>query len=228
VENIQAIRQEPKQDATDDLPSEAKENRRDPFWKFGVLVPRTRAPAVEINKKNGNTHWQDALVTEMKQLLEYNTFVNKGKGGTPPAGYKRIRCHMIYDVKHDGRHKARLVASGHLTDPNTESVYSGFVSLRGKWLIVFLEELKLLDPWGANVGNAYLEANTKESAYIIGRPDFGPLEGHVLIIFKAFYGLRSSGLCWYQRLSDVLRVFGFNPTKAEAEILMRENNGLYE
>jgi hypothetical protein len=37
---------------------------------------------------------------------------------------------MIYDVKHDGRCKARLVAGGHLTDPNTESVvYSGVVSL---------------------------------------------------------------------------------------------------
>jgi hypothetical protein len=110
--------------------------RRDPFWKFGVLVPRTHKQAVEIDEKNGNTCWQDAEATEMRQLLEYNTFIDKGKGGTTPTGYKRIRCHMIYDVKHDGRHKARLVAGGHLTDPNTESVYSGVVSLRGIRLVV--------------------------------------------------------------------------------------------
>jgi hypothetical protein len=41
---------------------------------------------------------------------------------------RRYRCHIIYDVKHDGWHKARLVAGGHPTDPNTESVYSGVVS----------------------------------------------------------------------------------------------------
>jgi hypothetical protein len=202
--------------------------RREPFWKFGVLVPRTHAQAFDIDQKNGNTLWQDAEATEMRQLLEYNTFVDKGKGGIPPAGYKRIRCHMIYDVKHDGRHKARLVAGGHLTDPNTESVYSGVVSLRGIRLVIFLAELNRLELWGADVGNAYLEANTKESVYIVGGPEFGALEGHTLIIFKALYGLRSSGLCWYQRFSDVLRAIGFNPTKAEAEIWMRENNGLYE
>jgi Reverse transcriptase (RNA-dependent DNA polymerase) len=64
--------------------------------------------------------------------------------------------------------------------------------------------------------------------YINGGPEFGPLEGHTFIIFKALYGLRSSGLCWYQRFSDVLRAIGFKPTRDEAEIWMRENDGLYE
>jgi hypothetical protein len=48
---------------------------------------------------------------------------------------------MIYDLKHDGRHKSCLAAGGHLTVPNTESVYSGVISLRGIRLIPFLGEL---------------------------------------------------------------------------------------
>ena len=202
--------------------------RREPFWKFGVLVPRTHAQAVELDRINGNTKWQDAEETEMRQLIEYQTFVDKGKGGEAPAGYKKIRCHMIYDVKHDGRHKARLVAGGHLTDPNTDSVYSGVVSLRGIRLIVFLAELNSLELWGADVGNAYLEAKTKEKVYIVAGPEFGRLEGHTLLIDKALYGLRSSGLCWHQRFADVLRDMGFVQSKAEADIWMRENDGLYE
>jgi hypothetical protein len=69
---------------------------------------------------------------------------------------------MIYDIKHDGHHKACLVAGGHLTDSNTESMYSGVVSLRGIRLVIFLAELNQLEIWGADVGNAYLEALTKE------------------------------------------------------------------
>ena len=61
---------------------------------------------------------------------------------------------MVYDVKLDGRYKSRLVAGGHLTDPNTESVYSGVVSLRGIRLVSFLAELNNLDLWGADIGNA--------------------------------------------------------------------------
>jgi hypothetical protein len=202
--------------------------RREPFWKFGVLVPRTHSQAMEIDMKNGNTKWQDAEETEMSQLSEYQTFVDKGKGGQAPAGYKKIRCHMIYDVKHDGRHKARLVAGGHLTDPNTESVYSGVVSLRGIRLVVFLAELNGIELWGADVGNAYLEAKTKEKVYIVGGPEFGILAGHTLLIDKALYGLRSSGLCWHQRFADVLRSMGFVQSKAESDIWMRESDGLYE
>jgi Reverse transcriptase (RNA-dependent DNA polymerase) len=123
---------------------------------------------------------------------------------------------MIYDVKHDGRHKARLVAGGHMTEINTESVYSGVVSLRGIRLVIFLAELNQLELWGADVGNAYLEALTKEKVYIIGGPEFGDLIGHTLLIFKALYGLRSSGLCWHQRFADVLRSMGFVQSRAES------------
>jgi hypothetical protein len=136
--------------------------RRNPFWKFGGLVPRNHAQAMELDKQNGNSKWQDAEATKKSQLMEYNTFIGKGIGGVTPNGYKKIRCHMIYDVKHDGRQKARLVTGGHLTNHNTESVYSGVVSLHGIRLIVFLAELNALEVWGADVGNAYLEALTKE------------------------------------------------------------------
>jgi hypothetical protein len=68
---------------------------------------------------------------EKSHLKECNTFIDRGIGGIAPNGYKKIRCHMIYDVKHDGQHKAQLVAGGYLTDPSTESVYSGVVSLHG-------------------------------------------------------------------------------------------------
>jgi Reverse transcriptase (RNA-dependent DNA polymerase) len=71
-------------------------------------------------------------------------------------------------------------------------------------------------------------SNYKEKVYIVAGPEFGPLEGHTLIIFKALYGLQSSGLCWYQRFVDVLRAIWFYPTKVESEIWMRENDGLYK
>jgi Reverse transcriptase (RNA-dependent DNA polymerase) len=93
-------------------------------------------------------------------------------------------------------------------------------------LVVLLAELNQLELWGADVGNAYLEALTKEKVYIIAGPEFGDLEGHTLPIFKALYGLRSSSLCWHQHFADVLRATGFHQSKAESDIWMRENNGL--
>ena len=55
-------------------------------------------------------------ITELNQIDEYKSFIDKGVGFNPGSDFKKIRVHMVYAVKHDGRHKARLVAGGHLTE----------------------------------------------------------------------------------------------------------------
>jgi hypothetical protein len=65
-------------------------------------------------------------------------------------------------------------------------------------MVAFLSELNGLDLWATDIGNAYLEVKTSELLYIIAGPEFGDLERHMLIIYKALYGLRSSGLRWHE------------------------------
>ena len=79
-----------------------------------------------------------------------------------PKGYHRIKVHLVFGVKFDGRHKARLVADGHLTPEPIENIYSGVVSLRNPRLVIFPGKLNNLDLWGADIRNAYLEALTDE------------------------------------------------------------------
>ena len=158
------------------------------------------------------------MALELAQLQEYETLKSLGYKAKVPAGYKKIRVHFVFDVKHDGRHKSRLVAGGHLTDDPIDSVYSGVVSLRSLRLVVFLAELNNLELWGADVGNAYLEAHTKEKVCIEGGEGFGDLKGHMLIIHKALYGLKSSGLRWHEKFSDTLRDMGFEISKADPDV----------
>ena len=66
-------------------------------------------------------------------------------------------------VKFDGRNKARLVADSHLSPEPVENIYSGVVSLRNLRLVIFLGKLNNLDIWGADIGNAYLEALTENA-----------------------------------------------------------------
>ena len=104
------------------------------------------------------------------------------------------------------RRKARLVAGGHLTAPTlNDSPYAGIASIKSIRTCIFLAEHNDMLLWAADVGNAYLEAWTKEKLYITAGPEFGPLEGHTLIVDKALYGLRSSGARWAERLADSLR-----------------------
>jgi hypothetical protein len=94
--------------------------------------------------KNGNRKWQEAEELEIALMSEYGVVSNKGKETTLPEEYIKIKCRMIHDVKHDGRHCARLVAGGHLTPIPFDSPYSGVLSLRGLRLLIFIGELNKL------------------------------------------------------------------------------------
>jgi hypothetical protein len=197
-----------------------KSNRTRPVYKYGTQVPRSHDEAVKIDEKHGNAEWQDAEKLEIEQLFEYDTFNDIGKDTDTPEGHTKIPVHFVYDVKHDGRHKARFVAGGHRTETPVDSVYSGVVSLSGIRIVTFLAELNELELWGTDVGNAYLESYTKEKVCFVAGPEFGELEGHMFIIRKALYGLRSSGARWHDRLFDTLTDMGFSPSKMDADIWM--------
>jgi len=137
-----------------------------PKYKYGYEVPRDFTHAVQIDAKCGNTKWQEATKLKQQSQDEYTTFEDKGYKADPPKGYKKIRVHLVFDAKHDGRHKACLVADGHLTDIPLKSVYSGVVSLCSLCLVLFLAELNQLETWATDIGNAYLEADTREKVYI--------------------------------------------------------------
>ena len=109
-----------------------------------------------------------------------------------------------------------------MTETPVDSVYSGIVSLRSLRLVIFLAELNKLELWGADIGNAYLEAHIKEKVYIIAGKGFGKLEGHTSVINKALYGLESSGLRWHEKFSDTLRDMGFKISKADSDVWMRK------
>jgi hypothetical protein len=183
-----------------------KSYRQSPKYKFGYRIPKDYEEALKLDELNQNAKWKDATITEMSQLKEYECFIDAAlySRDNPPDGHKKICAHLVFDVKHDGCHKARYVAGGNLTDIPNESVYSGVVSLRGLRMVAFLSELNGLDLWATNIGNAYLEAKSSELLFIIAGPEFGDLEGHMLIIYKALYRLCSLGLRWHEHFSTCL------------------------
>ena len=70
--------------------------------------------------------------------------------------------YTFFVCKHDGCHKARLVAGGHLTPDLIDSRYSGVVPTRSLRLSIFLAKSNNMEVWGADIGNEYLEATTQK------------------------------------------------------------------
>ena len=137
---------------------------------------------------------------------------------------------MIFDVKHDLRHKCRHVAGGHLTKLNGDSSYSSVASLRSIRLVTFIAELNGLELEAADVGNAYLEARTNEKVCFVAGPSFKRygLDGHLLAIDKALYGLHNSGACYHAKWAESMKAFGFFPSQADPDVWMQDKGDHYE
>ncbi len=197
-------------------------------YKFGVRVPRSVKEAYRLDEENGNTYWADAMKRETGQLWEYNVFHSIGKGARAPPGYQQIPLRMVFDVKQDLKRKARLVARGDKTDPPMDSVYSGVAAMRSLRIVCFLAELNGLTLTGGDIGNAYLEAYTKEKVCFVAGPEFGEYEGHMMIVDRALYGLRTSGARFHAKFADTLRALGFFPSYADPDVWLRDAGDCYE
>jgi len=189
-------------------------------YKYGIKIPDTIDEAYALDRINGNTLWADAMQKEMTNV--YVAFDVLAEGiAPPPPGYKKIPLRMIFDIKMDFTHKARLVAGGHRTDPPTTLTYSSVVSRDTVRLAFMIAALHDLDILMGDIGNAYLHAPTSEKVYAVAGPEFGHLKGRNVIIIRALYGLKSSGASWHRHFSEVLRSFGFTSCQADPDLWLR-------
>ena len=96
-------------------------------------MPQDWKEAAEIDKENGSNKWWMARDTEMNQLDECETFIDKGifEKQKIPLGCEKITAHSVFNIEHDGHHKAHMAAGGHSTDTLTDSACARVVSLQG-------------------------------------------------------------------------------------------------
>jgi len=85
--------------------------------KYGIEIPTTVEHAYELDRKNGNTMWRDALQLEMYNVGVAFEILEAGKQA--PRGWHKVTGHIVWDVKMDFTRKARWVLDGHKTaDPS--------------------------------------------------------------------------------------------------------------
>ena len=79
-----------------------------PKYKFGIQVPRTKKEAMELDLKNGDTLWQDAMTTEATVRLDHDTF-RVPESDEDLSDHQFVLLVYTFDVKFDGRRRAKYV-----------------------------------------------------------------------------------------------------------------------
>ena len=103
---------------------------------------------------------------EIKDIGALNTFILHDNKESIPKDYKFTPVHFVFDVKYNGRRRARLVDRGRLINPYMSEICSGVVSIKYVRLILLLADHNDLEVITVDIGNAYLHGQTRGKLYI--------------------------------------------------------------
>ena len=188
--------------------------------KYGIVIPTSVDHARELDRKNGNTLWMDALRKEM-----YNVgiaFEILEEDAPAPRGWNKVTGHLIWDVKMDFTRKARWVLDGHKCPDPEGSTYAGVVSRESVRIALTYAALNSLNVCAGDIRNAYLQAPSSCKDYVICGPEFGIENvGKVALIHRALYGGKSAGRDFRNHLRKCMHFLGFESCPADPDVWMR-------
>ena len=181
-----------------------KKRIRKTTHKYGIEIPTSVEHAFELDKKNGNNFWNEALEMEMYNIGVAFEILEDEK--TAPAGYTKVSGHLIWSVKMDFTTKARWVLDGHKTPDPVHSKYVGVVSRESVQIAFTYAALNGLDVCMADIRNGYLQSPTSQKHYIICGPEFGMENvGNTAIMHRAVYGGKTSGTDFRNHLRSCMQ-----------------------
>ena len=195
------------------------------YWrrthKYSIRILKLVPEAYECDKENRDTMWADAIKKEMPKII---AAVDGHEGNVNDlVGHQQITGHMIFDVKlgENFRRKARYVAVGHKTDTPLLVTYSTIVSRDSVQICLTIAAMSDLEILSGDIENAYLSAPCRGKVWLRAGPEFGHLEGKIMIVRKALYGLKSSGAALCAHLAETLDSIGFKSSLADPNVWMR-------
>ena len=176
--------------------------------KFGIEVPgagpKGVARAYELDAENGTSHWSDALIKEVKNILPALKILEDDED--VPVGYQLIELMTVFDVKMDLTRKARICARGDQTDPPMSVTYASVVTRESIRLAFVIAALNGLNVLSADVSGAYLNAKCAEKIYCILGKEFGEY----------------AGFAWRSLCAEVLKEqLEFQPCRGDMDVWRR-------
>jgi hypothetical protein len=209
--------------------------------KFGVTVPKGIRGAMkedmlyDSDKFLSNTvqsqRWSTAMTAEQANFDKHRAFEFLPRGTAAPRGYQRMRCHFVYDVKSDGKFKARFCAGGDSVDATGIHSAMTVVETPSTRILFVIAEANGQEVLVGDLSSAYLHAYTTEKVFFVCGPEWGPeREGCIAIVVKAVYGLVGSAHAYHQHVFETMTSQGWKNSEIDNDIWMRKDkkHGLWD
>ena len=173
--------------------------------------------------------WQKAITLEFDKMKERDVW-RKIKRSMKPDDRRCVKHKWVFEIKRDGRFRARLVACGYsqVAGVDFQEIFSPVVNdITFRILLIYLmmyEKSSLI----FDVETAFLLGDLDEEIYMDCPKGMDHEDDECLLLKKTIYGLVQSARQYFKKFSDVLVTkMGFRQCASDPCMFMRENkNGV--
>ena len=202
------------------------------IFKYGVHVPKNDR---EVDLSPERRIWKAARTLEWLRLLKAGAFEGQWTKASIAEHFPHVHSKdighvfFVYDYKHSGEAKARLVFDGSRQSPDT---YDETFAPTARPESVRLFHLYCVEHSHAigqyDVPQAFLQADAEGDIFFYPPPGCSDFQGQIYKCKLNLYGTKNAARVWYLRFIKFLKQLGFEADTMDPCFFRRlEPDGLY-
>ena len=202
------------------------------IFKYGVHVPKNDR---EVDLSPERRIWKAARTLEWLRLLKAGAFEGQWTKASIAEHFPHVHpkdighVFFVYDYKHSGEAKARLVFDGSRQSPDT---YDETFAPTARPESVRLFHLYCVEHSHAigqyDVPQAFLQADAEGDIFFYPPPGCSDFQGQIYKCKLNLYGTKNAARVWYLRFIKFLKQLGFEADTMDPCFFRRlEPDGLY-
>lgn len=174
--------------------------------------------------KEQQERWHAAMLEELLALKKHNVYTLCDL----PPGRKAIKTRWVFDIKTDGRYRARLVAKGfsQIEGLDYDEIFSPVVRFETVRTILALSALEGWTIELLDVKTAFLYGELDKEIYMEQPQGFTApgKERMVCRLHKAIYGLKQASRAWWLQLDKSLKQIRFKRIHSDAGLFVAQHS----
>ncbi len=200
---------------------------KETIHKFEVFVPRNDR---EADSSPEAIRWASGRQLEWIRLQEQGTFERNWDWARLQKAYPQYKKHdvghvfFVYDHKHSGEHRVRLVFDGSRQNPETYTdTYAP--TARGESVRLF-HVFAVEEGWTIaqfDVPQAFLKSEIDCVLFVYPPNNFAEFPGQLLKLRLSLYGAKQSAALWNQLIDGFLQRLGFSPSPMDPCLYKRSD-----
>jgi hypothetical protein len=167
--------------------------------------------------------WRDGIRDEIGKMNRQHVWKEMKKQDLP-SGRQCIKYKWIFDIKRDGRFRARLVACGYSQVPGVDfqESYSPVISDVVFRILIVCQILWRLSAVVLDVEVAFLNGDLEETIYMECPQGVEDHQDKIVLLEKSMYGLVQAARQFFKKFCSILKRIGFKQSYADPCLFVKK------